>query len=475
LAELSDDQSDAAAITTADLQALYSQLGRAYELTNAFTEARATYQEMLAQARALHDAQIEWAALNHLMTISTLMFDLDSAPALLQQARHLAERTGDKAGLAELEWNLAQASFYRLDFAAGLAHGGAALVLARDLGLIDLIARSLNVIAYTSLGCERWADVEAAATEAQALYTALGNRAMEADCLCQITAARINCGRTAAGVSAGRAARAISLEIDNAWGQVHSAVQLTPGLLDMGALTEALAVAQHGVDVARSQGIHMLPACLARLGTVYRALLDLDAARAIHLEALGLDAQNPLRPFTALIAAELCADVALVGSWEEAYRYAQQAAAAREHALLDYGFTVWLEVEALLRGGAGATASRTLSRLGERIGDNRRYRIPYLRALAVVAQSRGRSADALGHLEAAGALAHELGLPGELWQIHAARGDLYLERRDRDRALQAFTQASTILEMLAQKIEDSALRVGFLAADRVQHVLDVRP
>src|SRR5689334_17277790 len=76
---------------------------------------------------------------------------------------------------------------------------------------------------HANNGRQDWTAVEAAASEAQALYAALANRALEADCLCNIAAARIYRGDTAAGLSAGRAARTISLEIDNAWGEVHSA------------------------------------------------------------------------------------------------------------------------------------------------------------------------------------------------------------------------------------------------------------
>ncbi|GAC1533521.1 MAG: hypothetical protein NVS2B7_00760 [Herpetosiphon sp.] len=227
------------------------------------------------------------------------------------------------------------------------------------------------------------------------------------------------------GIHAGRSAHAISVAIDNAWGQVHSAVHLTPGLLDVGAVGEALAIAHHGVTVARANGIHMLPVCLARLGSVYRTMFALDAAREAHLEALALDGHMPGHPFRALIAGELCADYALAQSWNTAHQYALRAGAASNRSLLYLGFLAWFEVEALLRGGDQVAAEVRVQRLGERAQHNPRYRLPYLRGQAVLAQWLGNGDQALSRLEAARAAATELGLLGEEWPINVALAELY--------------------------------------------------
>jgi hypothetical protein len=78
----------------------------------------------------------------------------------------------------------------------------------------------------------------------------------------------------------------------------------------------------------------------------------------------------------------------------------------------------------------------------------------------------------LGRLREAEALAGEIGLPGELWQIGARIGELHERRGEVDEAHQAFSQAAQILQGLAAKIEDEGLREGFLAAPRVRRVLE---
>jgi tetratricopeptide (TPR) repeat protein len=179
------------------------------------------------------------------------------------------------------------------------------------------------------------------------------------------------------------------------------------------------------------------------------------------------------QPFTATIADELCTDCAIDGAWDVAHAYAQQALNARERSLYFYtGLTLWSKVEALVRGGEGERAEEEARRFGDRIGSNRRYRIPYLRALAVLAQSGGAYDQALALLEAASALARDVALPGELWQIQAALGDLYRQRGNAAQAYQAFVQSAASVQSLANKIEDWGLRTAFLSAESVRQVLD---
>jgi predicted ATPase len=465
LAESSENGMPEASTSAASWQQLYTQLGRAYELDNQFDNAREIYQALLGLARSLGDLTLEWTALNRLATVATLgSMDLEAALTLLHEAREVAERNDDQAGLAETEWNLAQARFYQAGaWAAALAHGESALARARDLGLAELSARCLNIIARASNGLHAWAAVEAAASEAQAVYAALGDRALEADCLCNVAAARIYRGDTAAGISAGWAARAINLEIGNTWRQVTCAIHLTLGLVDHGALREALEVAEHAVATARTHGIRMLPAVLARLGTVYRTLLDLDAARTAHEEALSLAERMPGQVFVALAAAELCADAALQGAWAEAYQYALRAAATKSHSLAYVGFTGWLEVEALLRGGDSAVANELMRWLSQHARNYPRYQLAHLRCQAVLARWEGRNTQAQEYLLSASALAAELDLPCEQWSIQAALVELYRSSGDELQACAAAAQAAAILQSLVERIDDRQLQAGLLA------------
>jgi hypothetical protein len=139
--------------------------------------------------------------------------------------------------------------------------------------------------------------------------------------------------------------------------------------------------------------------------------------------------------------------------------------------LLPVGFSGWYETEALLRGGDGDLARAEVERLGKIVGDNKRYRLPLLRSLAVLAQWDGDGNQAISHLEAALILAQEIGLPGEEWPILGTLGGLYAAQGKEEMAQQAYEAAAVIIHHLAEAIDEEDLRAGFLAADPVRSVL----
>jgi hypothetical protein len=95
----------------------------------------------------------------------------------------------------------------------------------------------------------------------------------------------------------------------------------------------------------------------------------------------------------------------------------------------------------------------------------------HLRSLAVLSEWEGELERAIGQLHEAEALAEEIGLPGELWQIQSRIGGLHERRGETGEARAAFSRAVQNLRMLAEKIGDDKLRKGFLAAPQVRRVL----
>jgi tetratricopeptide (TPR) repeat protein len=458
----------------AALQQLHSQLGRAYELNNEQESARTIYHDMLAFAREDAAAPMECAALNRLATLAVHEhYDLEQAAALLSEARVVAERIGESAELAETYWNLAQLSLYRLDKDIHTT-AERALALARRLGLQELTARNLNVLIYANVGHGRWAEAEVNATEACALFRALGNRAMEVDCLCQAASAQINLGRPRDGISTARTAQAMSLAIENVWGQANSAITLALGLVDIGSYGEALEAAERGVHLARACGMGiMVVDSLVALGIVHRAMLDFGAARTLHSEALALGEPVGIQLIVEIIAAEICADCVLAGDWDEAYAYAVRVLADRSYAVArSTQLALWLQTEALIRAGEIDHAAKDIEGYDQRLGHSPRYRIAYLHARAVVAQYRGEVARAIEDLREAAQLAEEMSLPGELWPIYAHAGRLYQECGDLDQAHRAFAHAAVLVHSLANNIEDAQRRTSFLAAPQVRYVLE---
>jgi tetratricopeptide (TPR) repeat protein len=215
----------------------------------------------------------------------------------------------------------------------------------------------------------------------------------------------------------------------------------------------------------------LLVITLNEWGNVSRAMLALEAARAAHSETLARCESFMPPPYVGWIAGELCADCALAGQWQEAYTYALKALAPRDYTILHGGLARWHETEALLRGGRIDQAREDVRRFGERAGNKRRYRIPYLRASAVLAQWDNELDQAIAHLEAARDLAEQLGLPGELWQILAALGELYQACKNESQAQQAFARAAQVVQSLAGRMEDEQQRTTFLSAQQVRTVL----
>jgi tetratricopeptide (TPR) repeat protein len=345
--------------------------------------------------------------------------------------------------------------------------------LARDLGQPDLIARSLNIIAYNLLMLGRVDDVEARAEEARALFATLGNRAMETDCLSIVAIIRIHTGRLQAGIDAARAGVAIGRAIENPWGVANCAYNFAQGLFDRGEWNEALEVAQDGVAAARAAGHPpTLVFNLLALGRAYRSLFALDRARQLHQEARAIAEalRHPL--LLEWTAIELCADCAIAEDWDAAHGYARQALSIRNYGRVYVGFTRWCETEALLRGDDAAQAGEDVRRMQEQLLGMPRIELQHRRCLALLAESAGDTRQAIIDLEVAGDLADTIGLLDERWRIDAALGEHYLSVGDAAPARQAFTRAGDRVRALAEQLQDETLRVSFLAAAPVRRVLE---
>ncbi|HEY6541443.1 MAG TPA: AAA family ATPase, partial [Ktedonobacteraceae bacterium] len=472
----SSDRNDVSrSISPSEVQQLYLKLGRACELAAEWERARSVYQTLLLLAQESKTSTMACAALNRLaMLTAQIHFDLEEAVALAEQALQIADDANDSRVLAETEWTIAQLGIYRFDAIAVLSHGERALELAQAHGGQELNARCLNVTAYGQMMVGQWEEAERKAREARALYAALEHHSMEVDCLCVMANASIYGGQPQAAIEAARMAHTINLEIENVVGQLYSGFHLAIGLLEIGAYSEALALAQRGLAIARTQGVPaFLSVYLTLLGKVYRSMLNLEAAHAAHFEALTFNETLESRSFTGMIVAELCAVCVLESKWIEAYHYAIRELNARETLFHLYtGLTFWFETEALVRAGDVAQAAQDVSNLKERLGNSRRYHIPHLRAKAVLAEHHGEIDGAIAYLQEAAQLAQDIGLPGEEWSIQAALGEMYWQRGKEKMASIAFAQASEILLSLAQKLEDEQQRTTFLTMASARWVLE---
>jgi len=213
---------------------------------------------------------------------------------------------------------------------------------------------------------------------------------------------------------------------------------------------------------------------LTALGRTYQAMQQWEEAQEALEEAEAIAERLDLGPVRVSTLSPLCMHHALAGEWEAALRYALQAIAIRKNAdatLIVLDFCSHYETEALLYGGDERQAREAVHRLGERLGPNRRFRVPFLRSRALLATWDGHSEQAIGYLREAAQIAADLGLPGERWQIQAALASLYEAIGQQEQARTAFGEAATIIQGLAEGIGDEARRSRFLAGPQIQQLV----
>ena len=130
-----------------ELEHLYTQLGRAYELTNEWGKAQAAYETMLALGQQLGEARLEVVSLNHLAILAFHQeADPPRAEALLEEARGVAEEAGLKEALVETECTLADVMTYgvgEFEPSGPLARKALASARALEEERPDLVARAL--------------------------------------------------------------------------------------------------------------------------------------------------------------------------------------------------------------------------------------------------------------------------------------------------------------------------------------------
>jgi DNA-binding SARP family transcriptional activator/tetratricopeptide (TPR) repeat protein len=486
---------------TPGLEHLHVNLGRAHELAGEWEEAEKTYEEMLAGAREVRDPRLECAALNHLAVLAAQRrSDMRRAEVLLRESLEAAEASGDRATLAETKWNLAQMAAMRGDPETAISHSERALDLAREAGLKELEARSLFVLGQAYRFAGRWEECVAYTSRAAALYRALSdepaeagplatqfiwvgappskelaNRAMESLCSTLLAIGEINRGSPGAALPAARHALRIGREIGNEWAQVNAMVLLGYGLWETGEYAEALRLAQRGLETSRKVQHPGAILMLTVLGSTLRTTLGLEDAHAALLEALAAAGAKLPRVWKTTAVSKLCTNRALAGDQEAAWRYALEAMAIRAAAparLIFFDFERHYETEVLLRSGEESLAREEVRHLGESVGQNKRFRLVHLRMLTTLSRWDGDIGGALVHLREAEGLAQEIGLPGELWQLRAALGELHEERGEEERARDAFSRTAETLRSLASRIDDPTLQASFLGTPRARHVLE---
>jgi len=489
--------------SASEVEHLYVSLGRAYGFQNAWPRTQQTYEELLSYAQEHQLLALVSMTLNRLAIWAVQQArDRPQVQALLEEAWHRAESSSDQRALAETAWNRAQIIGFVWDEPKhALVHGEQALQLARTISDKELETRSLALLGAlhllggdfeealhlleAALGLYAVLDQEWLASRELSLPSIamgapltqpLSHRASEAVTWALLALTQVNAGQVQQSIISGRRGLALSEEIKNVWTQVLSRVYLTFGFVEAGAYEEALGLMQQAVASAPPSALItiVLQSLLTAHGRVYQAMQQWQEAHRAFEETVAVAKAGDVRHFRVFALSRLCMQAAVAEEWEAACRSALQAEALRKRtkaALLWLDFSTHYETEALLHAGQERQAREELQRLGERLGSSRRFRIPYLRSLAVLADWEGQGAQAITHLREAAELAVEIGLPEEQWQIQATLARVYDAAGEPTLSHLARAKASTIIQGLADGIKDEALRARFLTGPLIQPVL----
>ncbi|MEM7799885.1 MAG: BTAD domain-containing putative transcriptional regulator [Chloroflexota bacterium] len=463
-----------AVLSNAERETLFLGLGHAYEVCDQAEQARDVYEEMIAFAQQNGVTSMEWRGLNRLAELYNMaLLDADKAFAALEQAWLVAEQSGDRRGMAETAQLLSEASsVYELSDGSEWQYAQQALALANELEDPHLLASCSRRLAYVCIRRREWATGEKHAAIAQIYYEEIGNFMRAIDSQRLLGMCQMQTGFPQQSLETLKKASAFTQQIENEWEQAVSARFMARTLIELGQYGQAIQSIREAIEKAEKVNHPIATLIFTAAQITYRAVFAFDTSQEAGLACINVVAAGGYNPFPDLVHAELCAVRALKGEWDAAYHHAKEVLAFQEEkSLPPMGNTGWFETEALLRGGDGDLARTEVERVAQSIGSNRRYHLPLLRSRAVLAQWDGDVVQAIEYLNAALALAREMGLPGEEWPILGELGKLYGEQGQPEKAQEAYAAAAKIIQRLTDSIDDPDLRSGFLNARQIKTLL----
>ena len=217
-----------------ELEELYICLGRAYELNGQFSKALANYKKLERVGREFDSTAIVLTALiaqTQVHSIPSNEFNIPKGLELLEKSIALAEVENNQATLAKIYWIQTNLLRFHTTLEEAQQVGEKAIALARELGLEEQLAYSLNDTAHAYNMDIQVAKAKEKAVEAVGLWQKLDNQPMLADGLGGLAAICILSGEFDEGYRYSNEAYAISQKIENVWGKSYS--RYAVGLVDL--------------------------------------------------------------------------------------------------------------------------------------------------------------------------------------------------------------------------------------------------
>lgn len=469
--------------------------GQVLETLGRLDEARASFEQALAQARAAGNQRNEWHSLQDLGFLWSAL-DYARAGECFRSSLALARAMNDPSSLGHSLNRIGNWHLNNEDPEPALQYHREALAIFEQLGDRHSQAQTLDLLGLATALANNPA-IDDYYPRAISLFAELGDRpglisARTVYLLRTLTYETVALATTDLSLATIQREGAELLSLCRASG-LRAAEAFLQGTLCIaygprGAYDLALAAGQAALAVAEAiQHRQWQASAHYSLGAVYADVLAWPLARQ-HLEAaLDLAQQANTRIWVRIaggLLAEVCAtqyrsEGSAGAAWHHQPPSAWPPALARARAVVDLAQdaaapirTTSAVVVALGRGylalacGDAAAALDLVERLEQfnQPPAGPPPSVPALRLLRAEALAAlSRTADAVADLEAARDRAQAQGAAGALWRIQRRLGELYAEQGQPAAAEAARTAAQAIVADLAARLPAGELRENFLA------------
>lgn len=441
--------------------------GEVYTLIPDLTKASATYQEMLEFGRSQDEPTVQVSALNRLgFTTAALGGDYDRATGFLEDARKLAEESGDKLGLAEYHMHSCMIATGRGDMERAAAHDADVARMGEAAGAPRLRLAGLNQRAISLVLAGKYDEARVALEDARRAAEDLGDQVTLAALAAAPTIMLLQReGKIEEALESALWAAERTKALGSSWA---AQAALHAGYMSgvCGRYESALALAADGVRLATENNEpHNLSAAAALMARLYaEAAGDVEQVAEWRQQAVStLDI--PMGDMMAgIVWHHLGAAALALGRLDEAIdSFEAGISTPSASQFMERPWSLLGSGEALGAQGDLIAARAKVSMAEELILDRVLKQIQPALALAKgrLENREGNSSEALVTLAEGAAEAETMGLLPVLWQIQAATAHaLSLLGRDQESA-DAVAQAEFTIARITSDMVDEELRASF--------------